>query len=132
MKNDSSLTKLLMHFLYLFQRLFVHQSTTCKSPKTTTPNLPHSYKINYEPSRKNNLAEKSQRLRPDRLMPESTRPDHDENSISETQSNAVQVTRRPNRFSEKVEPNFDDYFKRVPRDQFFYALTITLHDFKYF
>ena len=65
-------------------------------------------------------------------MPESTRPDHDENSISETQSNAVQVTRRPNRFSEKVEPNFDDYFKRVPRDQFFYALTITLHDFKYF
>ena len=121
-----------MRFLCLCQRLFVPQSITYKSPKTPTANLHHSFEINYEPNRKDKPAEITQRIRPDRLMPEPTRPKHDQDSISKTQSDAVQVNRRHNRFSEKVDPLFNDYFSRVPSDQFFYALTITLHDFKYF
>ena len=132
MKSDSSLTKLLMRLLCLCQRLFVPQSITYKSPKTPTANLHHSFEINYEPNRKDKPAENAQRLRPDCLMHEPTRPEHDQDSVSETQSDAVQVNRRHNRFSEKVDPLFNDYFSRVPSDQFFYALTITLHDFKYF
>jgi hypothetical protein len=65
-------------------------------------------------------------------MSNESRPKHDENSISKTQSNANQVTRRNHRVRQEIDLLFQDYFSRVPADHKLYALTLTLYDFKYF
>ena len=131
--KDSSLMRLLIVFLSLCQRLFVRQSTTYKSAKTLTSNLPHSCETINEPIREEQSAENAERLRPDRLMSQPTRPDNDQSSTSKTQSTSVKVSRRLDSVRQKVEPLFSDYFSRVPPEHTtFYAVTVTLHDFKYF
>jgi hypothetical protein len=131
--RESSLKRLLTIFLCLCQRLFVRQSTTYKSVKTPTSNLPLSYERIHEPVREEQPAENAQRLRPDPAMSESTRPNDDESSTSKTQSPSVKVPRRLDNLRQKVAPLFDDYFSRVPPEHTtFYAVTVTLHDFKYF
>ena len=125
--------RLLIVFLSLCQRLFVRQSTTYKSAKTLTSNLPHSCETIHEPIREEQSAENAERLRPDRLMSQPTRPDNDQSSTSKTQSTSVKVSRRLDSVRQKVEPLFSDYFSRVPPEHTtFYAVTVTLHDFKYF
>lgn len=124
--------RLLTIFLSLCQKLSVRQSITFKSAKTLTPNLHPSYETINEQFRENCPPEDFERLRPNNVMSNESRPEHDEDSTSKAKSDANKVTRRGDRVRQEVGPYFEDYFKRVPYDQFFYALTITLHDFKYF
>jgi hypothetical protein len=130
--NASFLMRLLTIFLSLFQKSFVLQSIIYRLAKTHTSNLRPSCERIDDPVRKAESAEIIERLRPDSPMSESTRPDDDESSISKTQSNAVQVSRRHHRVRQEVELLFNDYFSRVPPEHKLYALTLTLHDFKYF
>jgi len=130
--NASFLMRLLTIFLSLCQRLSVRQSITYKSAKTLTPNLPHSCETINEQHREDNPAEDFERLRLDDAMSNESRPQHDQDSISKTQSNANQVTRRNHRVRQEVDLLFQDYFSRVPADHKLYALTLTLYDFKYF
>jgi len=65
-------------------------------------------------------------------MSNESRPQHDQDSISKTQNNANQVTRRNHRVRQEIDVFFQDYFSRVPADHKLYALTLTLSEFKYF
>ena len=126
------LMRLLTIFLSLCQKLSVRQSITSKSAKTLTPNLHPSYETINEQFRENCPPEDFERLRLDDAMSNESRPKHDQDSISKTQSNANQVTRRNHRVRKEIDLLFQDFFSRVPADHKLYALTLTLYDFKYF
>ena len=130
--SASFLMRLLTIFLSLCQRLSVRQSITFKSAKTLTPNLHPSYETINEQFRENHSVEDFERLRPNNVMSNESRPEHDEDSTSKAQSNASQVTRRNHRVRQEIDLLFQDFFNRVPADHKLYALTLTLYDFKYF
>lgn len=95
-------------------------------------NWHHSCETSNEQHREDNSAKNTKGLRLDDAMHNQSRPQHDQNSISKTQSTTKQIPRRNHRVRKEIDASFQNYFDNVPIDHKLYALTLTLYDFNYF